>query len=357
MSRFSLLKFFPPPDYLALPAVGIDISDQSIKFTKLKRTHHGLRLGDYGEAPVPFGAIQSGEIKKAEAVTAVLAELKRAHKLEAIVASLPEEAAYVIRLQLPVMKKSDLRESIELQLEEHVPVPPAEAIFDYEILHEPGREGDMFDLVVNVFPKRIVLAYTNVFLAAGLLPLALEIEAQAIARSVVLAKTATHTLIVDFGKTRISFFVNQGVRVLFTTTIGSIGGENITKAIERGLKVSYEEAEKLKIERGLLPDKDNQELFFAVMPVASAVRDEITKQIDYWLSHSEHPPIEQIILCGGQATLPGLVDYLNMSLAVPVVLGNSWTNVFSLDDFIPPLNLNQSLRYTTSLGLSLRHLP
>ncbi|MBI4136371.1 MAG: type IV pilus assembly protein PilM [Candidatus Vogelbacteria bacterium] len=354
-------KFFPTPKYLARPAVGLDISDQSVKFFELARSGDRFKIVRYGEQAIPAGAIEAGIIKDEAGLVAVLEALRAEHGLADVAMSLPEEEAYVIRLALPYVAPTELKDSLELQLEEHIPLPADEIVFDYEILTAPNDARGDYDLSLSAFPKNTIASYTAALAAAGLTPLAAEIEAQAIARSVVRRGDERLTMIVDFGKTRTSFFIASGAVVLFTATAAHIGGEDLTKSIQKNLNLSYNEAERLKIERGLLTIKKHQELFFSILPIVSVLRDEIIKHFSWWDSrrgdHSRFDrAIERVVVCGGQATLPGLIDYLNLNLDWPVELGNPWSNVFSLETYIPPINLNQSLRYTTSLGLALRGL-
>jgi len=361
MSRANFLRLFPTPRYLAMPAVGLDISDQSVKFTQLTLRGGKIAIDRYGERAVPLGVIESGAVSNQEALAKVLVELKEEYKLTEVVASMPEEEAYIVRLALPAKKASELRESIELQLEEYVPLPAGETVFDYEVIDPPLREHGSYEVVVSALPQKTVKSYTEVFARAGLRPVAFEVEAQAIARSVVAVGEDRLVMVIDFGKTRTSFFIVSGWSVVFTATAKSIGGEDITTAIQKGLNISREQAEQLKVERGLLTVSDQRELFFAIIPIISVLRDEITKHQSYWETHRENHGrlgrrIEEVIICGGQATLPGLIDYLNMNLDIPATLGNPWKNLFSFEKYIPPINLNQALRYTTAIGLSLRTL-
>ena len=357
-------RLFPAPKYLVRPTVGLDISDQSVKFIELDRRGRRLAVSRYGEKPIPVGTIESGLIKDQAALTKVLAALVAEQKFTQVVISLPEEEAYVVRLSLPIVNPAELRESLELQLEEHIPLPAAEIAFDFEILNQPSpppRRPTSSDLSLSAFPKNTIVDYLTALAAAGLTPLAAEIEAQAIARAVGRAGDEQLALVVDFGKTRTSFFIVHGEVVLFTATANQIGGEDITKAVQKNLNLTYAAAEKLKIERGLLTIKNQRALFDSILPIVSVLRDEIVKHYFWWESRRSEQvrpdrSIERIIICGGQATLPGLIDYLNLNLDWPVELGNPWTNIFSFEDYIPELNLNQALRYTTALGLALRGL-
>ncbi len=361
MSRVNFLRLFPTPRYLAMSAAGLDISDQSVKFMQLADRGGKIVIERYGEKPIPVGTIEAGSIRDKATLIQILSELGNEHQLAAVVASMPEEEAYIVRLNLPAKQLSEIRESVELQLEEYIPLPTGEAVFDYEVVESPRAKNGNYDLAVSALPNRTVAGYTEVFVGAHLRPIAFEVEAHAIARAIVKTDEDRLVMIVDFGKTRTSFFITCGWAVIFSATAKNIGGEDITVAIQKGLNLPRAEAERLKVESGLLTRSGNRDLFFAMMPIVSVLRDEITKHQSYWETHREDHGrlgrrLEEVIICGGQATLPGLIDYLNMSLNLPVTLGNPWTNLFSFEEYIPPLNLNQSLRYTTAIGLALRTL-
>src|SRR3989344_3449434 len=195
--------FFPPPRYLDPPTWGLDISDRSAKFFQLSQTPNTCGVGQFGEIPIPVGLIEGGQIKQPQELSRVLGRLSREFGLRNVLFSLPEELAYVVRLRLPTMSAADLRSSIELGLEEHVPLKPSEVLFDYELVGKPLPEG--LDVVVSAFPAALVESYTASLLVAGLPPLACEIHAQSSARALLLGGSAETVLLVDFGETRTSF--------------------------------------------------------------------------------------------------------------------------------------------------------
>ncbi len=360
MPRSLFHKLFPTPKYLEMPAVGLDISDQSVKYLELMPKGDSYLVKKFGEKEIPVGIIEAGEIKDQKKLEEILRSLKVEQGIKKVFASLPEEEAYIVRIPMPAMGLDELRGAIELGLEEHVPIPAKEAVFDYEILHHPESEADTFDVVVSVMPISTVASYSNTLKNAGLELLALEIEAQAIARALTPFHTRETTLVVDFGKTRTSFLVVSGHKAFFSSTVNNIGGEDITKAIQKNLKVDYATAEKIKITKGLLHSRREKELLFSVIPIVSILKDEIAKQYNFWESKTtgrKKEKIERVVLGGGQATLPGLAEYLAMSLGVPVEIGNVWTNTHLMDTTLPPMTFNQSLRYATAMGLALRNVP
>lgn len=355
LSRF--FKFFPIPDCLEMSTVGIDISDESIKFAQLKNYRRN-RCGLFGDVDLPSGTIVSGKIVNRSVLVESLREIKKKNNFNYVYASLPEEETFAVRITVPNMPINELRGSIELQLEEYIPLPADQAIFDYEIYSEPCPANDNFVLGVSIAPKVLVEEYTSAFLEAGLIPVAFEIEVHSAARALVPPQDQGTYMIVDIGKTRTGFsIVSKGI-VLFTSTIKSIGGENLTRAVQKAMNLSYEEAEKIKIKRGLLYSPNNREVFEALIPVVSTFKDEMNRHYIYWQNmksnHEVSDNISKVLFCGGQSTLPGLTEYISVNLGAPVEIGNPWASIMNISRELPPLDRNTSLRYPTAIGLALR---
>ncbi len=354
MKRSKFFQFFPPPLFLQMQSVGLDISDAAMRFVELVPTHKGLVVGRFGEQMIPRGVIESGEIKKPEELRAIFTEMKKKHNLEFVSASLPEEKTYSFSLVLPVMKYDNVRSSIELALEDNVPLKPEEALFDYEIVHESDT-----GMVVNVsvVPIELVSGYLEAFSGTGITPVSFEVETDAVARAVIPASNMLAHLVVDFGRTRSGVtIVSQGV-VRFTSTV-AIGGGLITEAIAKTLNITHNEAEKVKHEKGIFGG-GSDELNLVIMSKIVVLKDEIYRHLAYWNTHEnelgeKHAKVEKVILCGGDSNLTGFREYLSGELGLPVEIANVMVNVNTLDVYVPDISFNDSLRYATAVGLALR---
>lgn len=359
MSENFIAKFFPPPKYIAMPAIGVDISDLSLKYFALRETENGIRPWLFGMKKIDAGIVESGEIKRKDLLIELLKSVRKETGEKYVVASLPEEKGFLSRIKLPAMKRADIREAVELQLEEHVPLPPKEVIFDFDIIKESlGKSGGRIDVNLAAFPKSLIKSYSYVFEMSGFKPVAFEMETQAIKRAVFPKKGAETSMIVDFGKTRTTFLIISDSKVQFTSTI-KVAGEDIDSALAKNLSVGAVEAEKIKKERGFIKSGENEEVFNAILPVVSAILEETIKLTAYWSSHFDQrgknaDKIEKIILCGGDSNLFGLPQYLSSELKLPVEIANPWRNVASFEDYIPEIELRESLMYTIALGLALR---
>ena len=349
----------PPPDYLRMPVLCLDLSDKSLKYMELKRKKGILSVNRFGLYGLENGIIEGGEIKQKDKLISFLKSIREELKTEFIIASLPEEKVFLSRIKFPLMDEDKIKEALFLQLEEYIPLPGAEAIFDYDIINDliDNKERTHLHLNLAAFPRSFVESYRDVFTGAGFIPAAFEMEAQAFARAVVPKEETDSVMVIDFGRTRTTYAIVSGGKVQFATTI-ALAGEEIEKALIAHFKIDRSQVEKAKREVGLIKRKGNEKLFEALYPMISVIKDEAAKQAAYWASHNEDDKkkeeIAKIFLCGGESTLAGLPEFLSYELKIKVELGNPWVNIVSFEDYIPEIERRDSLAYSTVVGLALR---
>lgn len=348
------------------PCFGLDISDLTVKFVKIKHLRRGLEIEYYGEAALPAGVIENGEIKKSGELLTVLKKNLvdidgRQIPDRFVVAALPEEKSFVRLLQLPRVQIHEIAAAIRWELEANIPLPIDQTYFDYEVVHGENMPSDHLDVLVTVFPRDIVESYAMVLKGAGLKPLALELESQAISRSLLAdSMVGEGYIIIDLGMTRTSFILYGGGSIILTLSI-DVGGKDFDATIAKTLGVSREEAISIKKEFGLDKHYRSGELLDSLIPILSALVDELKKQIWYYHDHAEHrhgafpADIKAIYLVGGDANLIGLDKYLAVSVKKPVVIGNPFLRVYRQQDGrVPAIPKNISLKYATAIGLALR---
>lgn len=354
MLRDSFNKFFPTSSYLEMASFGLDISDESIRYVELKATKNGIRLGRYGEKKIPKGILESGKIKDEERLMNVLKELKKEVKIRSVRVSIPEEQIYLFKVYLAKQDLKNIRESIELVLEEHIPIPALDVNFDYDIIAE---DNENLEVQVVAASKETIESYLSIFKNCDISVQSFEIEAQAIARSVIANKDKDTYMIVDFGENRTGIFIVSNGIVMFTSTL-DVSGNMLNSMIEKNFKVKNEEAEKMKQLYGLQRNIGNQEIFSVILNSVSVLRDEIVKHFLYWSTHKDEKgkmnmPIKKIILCGGGANLIGLLEYFSVSIKTTVEIADVWVNISEKGDYIPEINFKQSLSYASAIGLAL----
>lgn len=350
------LKIFPFPRYLIIPAVGIDISDRSIKYVELEKYGKGLKLKKFGRKSIEKGIVENGEIKKKDNLVKFLKTLNQQLNNDYVIASLPEEKAFLKTIYLPLMEDSQIRKSLEVQMEEVVPIPPGEIIFDFDIIQKSFKKNRM-EIAVSALPKKVVDDYAEVFERAGFVPAAFELENQSVFRSLVEPVDKEAVMIIDFGKTRTSFLVGEEGFVKFGSTI-SVAGEHIDKSLAKNLNLDIFEAERVKKKQNI-QGNGRKEILESILPPISVIKDEARRILDYWQTHAKeqgfkNKEVGKIVLCGGDSNMTGLTGYLAYELKKVVTFGNPWLNIASFDDYVPEIEHRESLMYVTALGLALR---
>ncbi len=337
-----------------MPAFGVDISDESLKFIELKHNGSGLNVGRYGERKIPPGVIESGKIKDQARLEEILITLRKEEGIHSVRVSLPEEQVYLFTIKLGKAGLVSIREGIDLSIEEHIPIPADNAIFDYEILSE---DAENYNLQVAAMEKGVIEKYLTAFANASILVQAFELEAQAVSRAVIKKGDKDTYMIVDFGGKRTGIFIISKGVVVLTSTL-DIGGEMLNQTLMKSFKVSPEEAENMKREYGLQRNVQNKEVFPVLLNSVSILRDEIQKNFLYWHTHKDengntNPPISSIVLCGGDSNLIGLADYFSVSMKNNVQMANVWSNVYNIGSRVPEISFKQGLSFACAIGLAL----
>jgi len=345
------LKYFPPPNFLAQPAVGLAISDQAIRFVLLKHFDGGgLKPILYGERFLSVGALSGGDIAKSQELIEILKELKKSWPTPYAMVSIPEEKAFLFKTEVPMMAEKYIRGNLDLHLEEFVPIASSEVVFDFELIGKSKIKTDSLDIGVAVLPKKIVSHFVGVLEAAGVKPLSLEVEPQAVARALISRGDSRTTLIINFGSVSTSLAIVSHNVVQYSSTL-NIGGNNFSSAIKKTIAVEGKEM------------GGNIGKFSSLLGTLSILHDEVNRLLIYWKEHrmlasgvanATGDKIESVVLCGRDASANGFREYISASVNLPVIVGNVWANTFSFDEYVPPIQFNDSLGYAAAIGLAIR---
>ncbi len=352
-----LVRAFPVPKYLAMPAVGLDISDYAIKYISLTNKKGRRNLETYGKIDLPLEVIERGEIKDMETVVKLLTRLRDEYNFNFAHLALPEEHAYLFQMSVPKGTRTEVEQKIEFHLKENVPIEANEAVFDFSIYR---KHKDTYDVNVSVYPQGIVMQYMSALEEAGFTLLSLEIEGQATARTLLGGENDRPVLVVDIGRNNSSVSISTQGEVTFTASL-DVGGDHFTRAIARDLNISFQEAEKLKRKYGLRDTEESEMVFNSFEPVIANFAQSIQKHIMYWHMHmnstgTEEEEVSRVIVVGGNANIAGLVEYLEAVLELSVEVGDVWKRVFFYDEYVPDMHASNSLEYATAVGLGLRSL-
>jgi len=362
MSVFSVLSdIIPPPSYITLPSVGVDISDTSMKYVSFLPTlkkNKGRVLKEWGDIDIPASSLDRGEVTNPQQLVATLKEFKSLTKANFIRVSLPEERAYIFETELKSnVPENEILSLLEFRLEENVPIPARDTIFDYQILPKDNND-QITRVVVAAYQRDTIMQYYEACLSADLTPIAFEVEAQAMARAVVPFQELDTVMLIDFGKTRTGVGIVKSGVLLYTSTI-DIGGGQLSQTMRKvlGDNIAESELTRIKNTEGLIRGAEDTRVYDCLISTISVVKDEIAARMQYWHTRqgnrASNRRIKKIIFCGGSSNLKGLPEYMTEALGVNCYRGNVWENAFPTDVTVPPIEKNYSFGYATAIGLAL----
>ena len=344
-----------------LNAFGIDLSDRSIKVAQIKKKKNKLQLYAYGREDIPRGLIVDGEIKEKEEVIRLIKKTLSNSKINPIkskfvIYSIPEPKGFIRVMEIKRVEEKDIEDAVRYEAQRLFPINMEESYLDWQVLSDEDDKKGTMKILVAAVSQQLVDSYSSVLKEAGLKPVAAEIESVAITRSLINKNQSSRPiLVIDLGRDRTSFIIFKNPTVQFTASI-PVCGEEIIRAVSERMSISEKKSEKMIKECGLIFKDDCKDIYKAIQPSLYEMIRYISKLINFYKEHyKSESDIAKVIICGGEAKIPGMSSFLSLRVKKEVEKGNPWINIISSDKKeTPPISRNDSMVFVTVLGLALR---
>lgn len=318
---------------MAKTALGLDIGAKYIKFVELqqlgKDKYHLLAIG---MAPSPAKGIMSEASIDQEALAVTIQKLLKEAgvKTKSVIAALPEAHVFTRIVQVPPLSERELASAIKWEAEQYIPLPLEEVNMDFSIVGESkDAEGNKkLDVLLVAAPKNMIERYTKILKMCDLEVDALETEIIAVSRALLPSspEKPITVMVVNLGaKTTDLSILRNGV-ISFTRSIPS-GGENFTRALAQDMGFALPQAEEYKKTYGLKKDLLEGKVYRSLKPLFAVTVEEIKRSITFFQNKFPDEVISAIILSGGSAKLPGLVESLVEEIGIETQIGNPWVRV------------------------------
>ncbi|PKK91805.1 MAG: hypothetical protein CVV64_03850 [Candidatus Wallbacteria bacterium HGW-Wallbacteria-1] len=347
-----MISFGSPKAFL-----GLDIGTSAIKVALIKKGSPPS-LGGFAMVPLPEGAIVDGSIADAETVAEFMKEAlaQVAGKGSPVHTALSAQNVIVRFINMPVMSRDDLDETIKYEAEQYVPYAIDDVSISFEQLTQVESEtgaGQLLILLV-VAQKELIGNYMGCLKMAGVVPEVLDVDSLAVLNALHLTieeQNVVSVIDIGAGTTNISI-LKEGV-LQFNRSI-PIAGNNITMVIQNVLKLDFEQAENVKIEEGItVEESDENEVSEVVRTIVEELASEIRRSFDYYKAQYRESQIDKIILTGGSAKLKNIDLFLANELGIEVEIGDP---LYDLGVDIPDQEELQEklLELTVAIGLAMR---
>jgi type IV pilus assembly protein PilM len=317
--------------------VGLDIGSATIKLVELKEKKGGqFLLQRIGVEPLSPEAIVDGSIMDSSLVVDAIQKLNEQTGVKSanFATSVSGHSVIIKKIELPRMAPEELAESIQWEAEQHIPFDINDVRLDYVTLADDPTREEMEVLLVAVKREK-VNDYVSVISQSGKSPIIVDVDSFAIQNA--------YELNYDLDPLKNVALINMGAGVTNINIVArgqsvfwrdiSFGGNQFTEALQREFNLSFDQAELLK--RGeSVGSHSPVEARKVLDAVSGEMANEIQKTFDFFGATSSEGPVDELVLSGGCALTPNLMEVLRERFGVPTEPLNPFRNVqFKESDF------------------------
>ncbi|HBF38963.1 MAG TPA: hypothetical protein DDW50_16805 [Firmicutes bacterium] len=312
---------------LAKSGIGLDIGTSAVKLVEIE-SGHPFRVRLVQSEPLPDDAFNKDMFKSTPPIVAILQSLfKKTHSRRAVIA-ISGQSTILRTVQVPLLDKEEIRNALQWEAEKYIPFPIDEVSLDFQIIGQ-NREQSESEIFLACVHKDIISQQLDILHQAGIHPLAIDIQALALARSLGLENSADNSSIalLNIGAGTTDLTILKGGVPCFNRII-PIAGKQLTESIAKNLGVSFEKAEQLKLlhsdaQYNLTQAAPGSEMYQVNFTMLEGLRElvlEIKRSFDYYHIQQRNDEITQLELTGGVAQLKNLLPFLSQELGYPVIL-------------------------------------
>lgn len=340
---------------MASKSFGLDIGARSIKAVSVSRQKNDFFLESSFAMPAPLRGMlpstPSDEQEMAGALKKVVVNAKI--KTKNVNIALPEDKVYTNIIEMPILSDSELASAIHWEAERYIPQPLSEINLVWSVL----KKNEKMRILTVGAPITIVQKYQRVIDMAGLKISAIETEILSIVRALVYNKGGSlqnfpHTVIVNIDEEHTSLVIIKEGLLIFNYFIPT-GAAAISRALEADFGLGKSESEEYKKVYGISKEGMGGKMRGAIEPILLSILNEVKKALAFYAEkYKDSTLIQQIVLSGGTAKLPGIELFFADAMGIETTIANPWQVLTNQN--LPKEVLNSSSEYTIAVGLAMR---
>ncbi len=320
--------------------VALEIGAQSVTMGVFAPTKRGFTLSRYARRDILLDPVEEGMRMDyvSNAIAEMVTELKvKGSDVRDVVSGQQVFMRFIKLLDID----EDIAEQVGHEAQQHIPFPLEDIIYDYQEL-AAREEGEREVLLVAI--KKDVLDNLNGQVEeSGLKTRAVDCSITSLYNAFRMSypQEEEPVMLLDIGaKTTDIIFADAG---RFFTRSVTAAGAFITNAIAREFKMSFRDAEQLKIANGVISlgnghtdSMEEQEAALAttIRNAMERLSSEVQRTINHYRAQYKGNAPVRAYICGGGARLPFIAEFLESKLNIPVEFMNP-LNAFGIGKKIP----------------------
>jgi type IV pilus assembly protein PilM len=310
-------------------AIGLDIGTSMVKAVKITGKGGDYVLDSFAIEPIPDGTVQSGEIKDPSALAqAALKAVKRCDaQSKDVIVALPNNAILSEVLTMGIVPDKQMREAVMVEAEQMSAFDLNDVEIDYAVLGRDEAARQMKVLMV-VAKNDIIYSYIDFLNEAGLRPSILDVDLFAL-NNIVHQNydfdTYKTCVLLNIGsETTVAAFLKNGV--FHSSRDISVAGITFKKGLEAVPNLAGPKIH--EVLRGVVSaDVDLDRVTAALNESNKEFVNAVGVALSYFQASDAVDKIDLIIVSGGYAWTPGLINALELRTGAEAVILDPFTRI------------------------------
>lgn len=291
------------------------------------------KLLNYGLADVVPSS--EGQTSNSELLVSTMRSLMKTHGMRQapLLIALSGQVVFPRFVKLPAVAKDKLLQMVQYEVEQNVPFPLDEIVWNYQFIGDDSS-GEQSAMIVAA-KLESVREVTDSVVAAGFEPEIIDVAPMAIYNALRFnhEEMTGCTMVLDIGARSTNLVFVEDDRI-YSRCI-PVAGNAITQELAKSLQIPLEAAEALKRERGFVSlggvhqseDETNEHISRVVRNVMTRLHAEIMRSINFYRSQQGGAAPNRLILTGGTSLLPHLDLFFKEKLQLDVEYLNPFVNI------------------------------
>lgn len=338
--------------------IGLDIGTANIKMAELEVSRKSGKLTAFTIMPTPPRAINGGEIADPGAISDTLKAMVAATKSKRKSVSIGLWGTSVItkRISVPQMDEKLVGGQIRWEAEQYIPFDINEVNIDFKVLKHYHSTPDTMDVMLVAARQEMAMLYQDIVQSANLTCSVIDVSGFALANCFLTnwgVQKGQTVAMMNIGAAITNFVVIENGEVIFCRDI-PVGGLTYTTEIHKGMGMSMEEAEAMKISActgQAAPDEVGK----IIQSTHEMVAEEIQSSLDFFVNTTPGLPVQQCFVTGGASRTTGLVSSLGQQTKLSLEIFNPFRGIKINDKTISQAYASEIQDFAAiALGLGMR---
>jgi type IV pilus assembly protein PilM len=306
----------------------LDIGTSSIRAVQLSKAgENSWNLTGLGYVAVDPQLILSeseeSRRKLGEIITTMIGQSDIKAKNVAI--SLSSQKTYTTIVDVPARDEKELKQTMEYQLDQHIPMAMDDAKADWVLLGASSTKPETQEVLIASTAKAYSEDRLEFIENLGFNVIAVEPDSIAMTRALAQNGTAGQ-LIVDFGEnsTDLSIVYNGAPRLVRTIPVGI---RTLVESAVQNLNIKDDQARQFILKFGLAQDKLEAQVFRAIEVSLENFVQELVKSIKFFSTKYPQVPVGVISLSGFAGSIPQLSEYVSSKTGIQALAVNPFQYV------------------------------